>query len=69
MRRNDEPPRDISMLPTLDVVLFNPAHKHADCNKPMKRSFVTSGFFSLALMLAASFVQAEEKTKYRFYPR
>ena len=61
MERNDEPPRDISMLPTLDVVLFNPAHKHDECNKPMKRSFVTLGFFSLALMLAASFVQAQEK--------
>ena len=49
------------MLPTLDVVLFKSAHKHDECNKPMKRSFVTLGFFSLALMLAASFVQAQEK--------
>ena len=61
MERNDEPPRDISMLLTLDVVLFKSAHKHDECNKPMKRSFVTLGFFSLALMLAASFVQAQEK--------
>ena len=61
MECNDAPPRDISMLPTLDVVLFNPAHKHDECNKPMKRSFVTLGFFSLALMLVASFAQAQEK--------
>ena len=61
MECNDAPPRDISMLPTLDMVLFKPAHKHDECNKTMKRSLVTLSFFSLALMLAASFVQAQEK--------
>ena len=61
MECNEAPPRDISMLPTLDMVLFKPAHKHDEYDKIMKRSLVTLGFFSLALMLAASFVQAEEK--------
>jgi hypothetical protein len=61
MECNDAPPRDISMLPTLDMVLFKPAHKHDEYNKIMKRSLVTLGFFSLALMLVASFAQAQEK--------